>query len=319
MTVFERSSYLRRLRTQQKKGSEMASWVSPSQPSLPTLPTLPTLPPLPFPGCGVSVFFFQFENESGSCIPHVYERNRLSLPGSPRSQLLAMRTRTQVKTPERTSSHITDARLLSGQGAVGEVWEAKYDGKPAIVKVMPNNSETAREVSITQQLSDMPHRVGPRVYSIFKGRNSVVLVMERLDGSLTEWLRTSPGRAERRAALDEIRRLFQTLHGYKLYHADVHTGNIMHTGGPPLQWYLIDFGWTHGSGKLFPPLGWVDYSQIGKAGTNDSLLGRWLRDTLRLPRSRSATIPGECKLTFRRADARNFSGGPPRPKTARFL
>lgn len=202
---------------------------------------------------------------------------------------------------------------------MGEVWEAKYDGKSAIVKVMPNNPETAREVSITQQLSGMPHRIGPQVYSVFNGRNSVVLVMERLDGSLTEWLRTSPGPSERHVALDEIRALFQTLHGYKLYHADVHTDNIMHTRGPPFQWYLIDFGWTHGSGKLFPPLGWVDYGQIGNGGTNDSLLGRWLRDTLRLHRSRSATIHGKCKLTSRRARRTELPWNATLLKTASFL
>ena len=93
-----------------------------------------------------------------------------------------------------------------------------------------------------------------------------VLALERMDGSLDEWLRSGRTFEERRDAHSQLSDLFARLHSLGFYHADINEVNIMYralthntteSSGARYLWRLVDFGNAHTNASgAFPMRRW---------------------------------------------------------------
>ena len=100
------------------------------------------------------------------------------------------------------------------------------------------------------------HGFGPKVFDTYRcaGAQQIVLKMERLDGTLTEWL--DEHQDDRKACiqqLEECVRLFEAAKKAGLVNTDFHKGNIMFKQDSigAIRWFMIDHGRTIRSTPLY--------------------------------------------------------------------
>lgn len=126
-------------------------------------------------------------------------------------------------------------------GYVGKIYKNNNNN---IVKVIPIQKDKIRikrlikEIETLKLLQDEPWSTD--IYEIKKYKNNIRIKMENLDQTVCQWSRKEHGFEEWMNMYRQLFNILYILHKkYKLYHTDVHCGNLMWKNK---RLYLIDFG-----------------------------------------------------------------------------
>lgn len=148
---------------------------------------------------------------------------------------------------ENFNSNWSDIILLQRRRQ-NTIYTAKRYGKRYLLKAISSEYQSLTDIRLLQEKEftlgiSLGHPNIAETYSLEEvpalGR---CIVMEYVDGmTLTEWLRTSPSRAQRGRALAQLLEVLEYIHSLQLVHHDLKSSNILITrNGQNVK--LIDFG-----------------------------------------------------------------------------
>ena len=122
---------------------------------------------------------------------------------------------------------------LLGKGKHGSVYAV---GQDMVVKVVKQSEIATKEAELATLIGKK--RIGPKVRQITYCEKNIYIYMQRVSGTLKDWLSSKQRTQEE---------LFDRLHALGYFHGDVHWENVAYVNTPEgrTRWTLLDFGWVH--------------------------------------------------------------------------